>query len=307
MVLKSWHRESDRERGAALILVIWAVGLMAAIAAIVIANARLAGQEARTLRGGAVAKALSEAGIRYGTQLWRSGDTRIQQGTYRCAAPTGYLRLDVVPAAARVDVNLANERQLEALFIVLGAERETARAAAASVADYRDADRTPRAHGGEDQAYERAGLPYGPKNDLLESVSELAHIPAIPGWLFSAAYPHLTTRGNLVPDAIHADPVVRAASEATPEAAPAEAIRPRRTEVRTRPDATPNRSVPLRVRSAARGMSGGHYAVDAEVLGAVTDTTAPYIARLDVIGVEVTDFGDIDLSGLPRCDFGMTP
>lgn len=307
MLRQSRNRRADRERGAALILVIWAVGLMAAIAAIVIANARLAGEEARTLRGGAVAKALSEAGIRYGTQLWRGGDVRIQQGTYRCAAPTGYLRLDVAPTAARIDVNLANEQQLEALFTVLGAERDVARSAAASVADYRDADRTPRAHGGEDQAYERAGLPYGPKNDLLESVSELAHIPAIPGWLFEAAYPHLTTRGNLEPDALHADPVVRAATDSAPEPALAEEIRPRRTEVRTRPGATPNRSVPLRVRSAARGRHGGHHVVDAEVLGAVTDTTAPYIARLDITGIEETDFGAIPLDELPPCEFGLEP
>ena len=286
---------------------------MAVISAIIIVRARMASEQAIGARGGIVAKALAEAGLRQGTRMWRNGDARVQDRRYSCQTDTGILHIDVVPAASRLDINLANEATLEAFFQVLGADPASATTIAAYIADYRDTDRTPRMHGGEDQAYEAAGLSYGPKNDVFETVAELAHIPVISGALYAKAYTHLTVRGNLSPDMLTADDVVKdtvsRARVDLMDSLEASPRTPARSDPRGAPPQAlvPTRSSPIRVRSSAHGKTGGFYVLDAEIVGSVSAQTYPFIARLDIGSVEPGEFSESEDEALPPCDFRTAP
>ncbi|WP_300392674.1 type II secretion system protein GspK [Henriciella sp.] len=302
----------SRERGAALILVVWAVGLMAVFAASAARDASLDNEDARFLRGTAIAKALSEGGLRHGTDLWRSGDRAVLLGTLLCQAETGLLRIDVAPVDSRIDVNLAQEPLLEALFLELGADHATARTAAAQIADYRDGDSTPRPHGAERSVYERAGKPGGPKNAVISHVGELAYLPGLPEWLFRAALPHLTTASSsAVPDDDYASAPIKAAIESLgiSQTAKGDAIRNsphvearalRRRAVSSGSQA--NLSGKIRVRAAARATLGGYYALDAEISGGGAGKAGRFL-RVDSTSTRPGDFSPIDEAPIPACDF----
>lgn len=299
-----------RERGAALILVVWAVGLMAVFAASAARDATLDNADARHYRGIVIAKALAEGGLRYGTKLWREGDERIETGTFLCRADTGLLRLDIAPTSTRIDLNRAQEELLENLFVALGADKSTARTAAAYIVDYRDPDGTPRPYGGEKLAYERAGYASGPRNDAIAHVAELASIPGVPVWLYHAALPHITTNGGSGSvDADSLDPVVQTAYAAL--SVPVTDRRPgaiqsgrfnSRLHLRAVSSGTSaRRQGAIRVRAAARENGGGYYVLDTEIAGDATTYSAPRLVRIDTAPVLE---GDFDADGdIPDCGF----
>ncbi|MGB3625467.1 MAG: hypothetical protein WA989_06560 [Henriciella sp.] len=302
-----------RERGAALILVIWAVGLMAVFAASAARDASLDNADARHYRGIVIAKALAEGGLRYGTTLWRDGDDRVETGTHLCRAETGLLRLDIAPTSTRIDLNLAREELLENLFSALGADRSTAQTAAAYIADYRDPDSTPRPHGGEALAYQRAGYANGPRNDAIGHVAELASIPGVPVWLYHAALPHITTHGAASPTADELlNPVVQTAYAAlnvpVTERQPG-VVRSGRMTSRSHlravsSEKTRNRKGAIRVRASAMASGGGYYVLDAEIVGDITTYSAPRLLRLDIAPVLEGDFeSDAEI---PGCGFPGT-
>ncbi len=303
----------SRERGAALILVVWAVGLMAVFAASAARDASLDNKDARIYRGTIAAKALAEGGLRYGTLLWRSGDERVTGGRYTCATPTGLLQLDIMPASARISANLAQEPLLASLFIQLGADRDTAETAAAYIADYRDAGYTARPNGGEQPAYRQAGLSYGPRDDMLEDIAEIGFIPGVPNWLFAAATPYLTLTGDgAMPNLDYADPVVLAAVAGMGNSAPARLpsrASTTRTQSRTakRPVSSGNnrnQAGPIRVRAAASSTQGGFHVLDAEIVGSASGRETPRMVRLDTASVRLDDFTIEDRAAIPVCAIG---
>ncbi|MEQ9314560.1 MAG: type II secretion system protein GspK, partial [Henriciella sp.] len=299
-----------RERGAALILVVWAVGLMAVFAASAARDATLDNADARHYRGIVIAKALAEGGLRYGTKLWRDGDQRIETGTYLCSTETGLLRLDIAPTSIRIDLNRAQEELLENLFVALGADKSTAETAAAYIVDYRDPDSTPRPHGGEKLAYERAGYPSGPRNDAIAHVAELASIPGVPVWLYHAALPHITTHGGSgSADDDMLDPVVQTAyaalsipvTERRPGVIQSGRINSRMHLRASSSGASANRQGAIRVRAAARENGGGYYVLDTEIAGNATTWSAPKLIRIDTGPVLEGDFTSDD--HVPDCGF----
>ena len=295
-VLNRWNKE----RGAALILVVWAVGLMSVFAASAARDSSLDNLDARLVRGEVIAKAMAEGGVRQAAQLWRDSDELALSGHILCRTETGLLRLDIAPAASRIDLNLASEGLLSALFVQLGASTADADHYADLIADYRDSDDLPRSNGGEKQAYQRAGLPYGPKNNPFDTVAEVAAIPGIPAWLYRRAYPHLTTRGKQLPDNTYAEAEILAAIEASAEIAPPVAAAPPRSRsgrIDSRSLSRPapinqsnSQSATLRVRAAARTESGGYYVADAELTGVARSRQVPRIVRMDVGTIRPDEF-----------------
>lgn len=301
----------SRERGAALILVVWAVGLMAVFAASAARDASLDNKDARLYRGSIAAKALAEGGLRYGTYLWRTGDERVLGGKYFCSTPTGLLQLEVAPASSRISANLAQEPLLTSLFIELGADRDTAETAAAHIADYRDADYTARPKGGEKRDYMQAGLSYGPRDDIIENIAEIAFIPGVPNWLYAAASPHLTLSADgAVPDIEFSDPVVKAAVENMASASTARPAARRQSRPGSRSvsrrlsSGSQYQSGPIRVRASARSVQGGYHVLDAEIVGKASGSQAPRMVRLDNANVRDGDFEMAEGTSIETCGIG---
>lgn len=182
-----------RDAGASLILVVWAVGLMAALAALVSRDAHLDTLEGHMTRETFRAGVLADAGFALALDhLDHQTSAFTVSFPKSCTMETGRLFLDVRPASALIDLNAGSEDLLAALLETLGANPAVARQSAASIADFRDGDETARPGGAELADYIRAGREYGPADRPFERVGELSEVLDIPPALVTAALPHLT-------------------------------------------------------------------------------------------------------------------
>ena len=210
-----------RDRGAALIFVVWAVGLMAVIGALIARDAHLDARESNLLRESLNAGMLLDSGQRMA--LARLSDPEITAQTafpVYCEVDGARLILNARPVNALIDINASPEETLAALFVALGARAPDAASYAARIADYRDGDSTVRPGGAEYADYTNAGLTHGPANRPFNRTGELSEVLGLPPALLAAAMPHLTAHSHTVQvDPIYASPEVLAAIQVMGSAA----------------------------------------------------------------------------------------
>ncbi|MDP3457745.1 MAG: type II secretion system protein GspK [Hyphomonas sp.] len=204
-----------QDRGAALILVVWAIGLMAVIGALIARDAHLDAREGNRLRDALTGNLLVESGQRIA--LARLSEPSIGLSTgfpLICDLEAGRLLINVRPVTALIDINAAQEETLAALFMALGAAGPDAAGYAARIADYRDGDSTIRPGGAEYPDYTRAGLAHGPANRPFTRTGELSEVLDLPPELLTAMLPHVTAHAHTVQvDPLYASREVLAALE----------------------------------------------------------------------------------------------
>lgn len=210
-----------RDRGAALIFVVWAVGLMAVIGALIARDAHLDARESNLLRQSVNAGLLLESGQRMALARIGDPEANVQTGfPIFCEIDGARLIISARPINAFVDINAAPEPTLSALFVALGVQAPEADRIAARIADYRDGDSSVRPGGAEHADYIRAGLTRGPANRPFTRTGEISEVLDLPQDLLSAAIPHLTAHSHSVQvDPLYASSEVRAAIEVLGNAA----------------------------------------------------------------------------------------
>ena len=189
------------DRGFILILVIWFTALIALLA---IGFTSAVQSHLRLTSGalqGAKAEALADAGVELAVlSLLTGGPDRrfpINGLPVSCSVEgLGVVTLRVRDAGGRVSLNLASERMLQALFIGLGANRETASRATDLILDYRDTDSNRRPNGAELPEYVDAGRPLGPKNGPFDTTDELNQVLGLDPALIALAAPHITVHSQ---------------------------------------------------------------------------------------------------------------
>ncbi len=204
------------QRGIALVAVLWALVLLAVIAATVLSESRTQSRLARNYLDAAQAEALADGGVyRALAGLARpsaAGGWRVDGTVYAWRRAHGEVRVRIEDEGGKIDLNRADGRLLGSLFLMAGLEPARAEALAAAVQDFRDADDTPRPDGAEDSDYAGAGLPHGAKDAPFEAVEELHQVfgmtREIYGAVAAAVTVHARTRR---PDAKVAPPLVIAA------------------------------------------------------------------------------------------------
>lgn len=206
-----------RVRGAALILVLWLVALLAALIGAFALTARVESLQGRVLSDGTGLQELARAGIEYAlvrvadpepTTRWLP-DGRAYAWRFADAA----IEVRIVDETGKVDLNQADAPLLAALMQAVGAERAQAERVAAAILDWRDSDPLTQVNGGaEDADYAAAGLEYGAKDALFESVAEVQQVLGMTPELYAALEPYLTLYSGMpVPNADFApEPVLRA-------------------------------------------------------------------------------------------------
>ena len=197
-------------RGAALLLVLWLVALLAALVGAFAMIAQVEHLQGQVLSRGVVARQAARAGLEHALARLAEQDPRfiwIPDGrpyawTYHGAA----IEVEAVDEHGKVDLNLVDMPLLSGLLRATGSERRDADAIAAAVLDWRDPDPlTQPAGGAEDPQYQAAGLPYGAKDAPFEDVSELQQVLGVDRALFARLAPHLTVHsGRPRPDAAFA-------------------------------------------------------------------------------------------------------
>jgi general secretion pathway protein K len=201
---------TDRQRGFALLIVLWTVAFLALLGTQIVAAGRSDTQLADNLRQQAVLEAAAAGAIQDVTfHILGAKDPKFQ--TY---GVTSELRIGETPVLVRlenegdrVNLNTASMALLRSLVTEVGAPGLADRLAAAITA-WRASAANARSRGATAADYQAAGRDYGPPGTPFESVGELADVLEMSPDLFARMAPHLTVLTDGDPDMSTRDPVV---------------------------------------------------------------------------------------------------
>lgn len=185
--------------GAALLLVMWLVALLAALIGAFAFSARTEHLLGRAAVDHAVAQQAARAGLEYA--LSRTG----QAGQAHVWWPDGrehllqlgdvQVQVALVDEQGKVDLNQASHDLLLALLRALQAEQP--QLLAGRIIDWRDSDSLSQPSGGaEDGDYAAAGRPHGAKDAPFESISELQQLLGMPPELYARLAPNVTVHSR---------------------------------------------------------------------------------------------------------------
>lgn len=220
------------QRGAALLLVLWLITLLAALVGAFALTARIEQQQGRVLYRGVAADQAARAGLEYALTRLAMDDPALQWQPdgrpYAWRFHDVAVDVRIVDETGKVDLNAADGTLIAALLQASGAEPDMALQVAGAIVDWRDGDDFVQITGGAEAAdYASAGRPYGAKNAPFESVAEVEQVLGMTPALFEAVSPYLTIYSRLPsPDPqFAAAPVLQAMGvEADPILAAREAV-----------------------------------------------------------------------------------
>ncbi len=184
-----------KQRGIALLMVLWVLILLGLIAASFLRETRLGTSLARNITENAKAEALAEAGIQRAmvglldpdpTTRWRTGTA------YNFAFGEGMVVVLIEDEGGKIDLNRAPAPILLALLEAAGADSERARALVDAIYDFRDADQERRGAGAEDPDYLAAGLEDGAKDAPFDETEELMQVLGMTREMHDAIRPYVT-------------------------------------------------------------------------------------------------------------------
>jgi general secretion pathway protein K len=170
-------------RGVALIAVLWVVLLLSVIAGSVAMLTRTELGLSRNLVLSAKAEALAEGGIHLAINALLAPDGEAKAHAdgrvWRVELEAGHVDVSVTDVTGRIDLNAAPPELITGLFHAAGAEPELAEILSDRIADWRDADETPRAEGGEQADYTGYEPPLRVANGPFLSADEIMRVPGM--------------------------------------------------------------------------------------------------------------------------------
>ena len=196
----------ERERGFALLIVLWSMALLGLLGTRIAASGRTDAREAGVIAeratmesqaDGAVADALFEVA----TGAWPA-DGRLRPGP---------VAVRIENEAGLINVNLAPAGLIAALLSTLGLPADKAQSLGAAISDWRTPTTLAQPSGAKLPAYRAAGLAYGPRDAPFRDTAELGLVLGMTPSILALLEPHVTvsTEGDV--DPALADPAVREA------------------------------------------------------------------------------------------------
>ena len=188
---------AGRERGIALVLVIWVVTLLLVIAGSFLyamrTDARAARNAALIARGDAIAQAAVARALlelfkpQGGPSVWKR-DGAPREWSFDGAA----VAVSFADESAKIDINTANNELLKGLFRFAGMGEDEAAKLLDAVLDWRDQDSLKRPNGAEEPDYAQAGLMGRPANHPFLSTEELQLVLGMRPEVFQRIAPMIT-------------------------------------------------------------------------------------------------------------------
>ena len=184
------------QRGVALVLVLWAIALMAVLLGSFALIAHTEQLESRHVFDAVTARYDAQAGLERAVFELRNSDPAqrwVADGRpYEFVFDKAKVSVEINDESGKVDLNVADETMLTSLFISVGVEMDRAAALADAIADWRDPDDLPRPNGAEVAEYKNAGLAYGPRNATFQTPSEVQQVLGMDYELYRKIEPAIT-------------------------------------------------------------------------------------------------------------------
>jgi general secretion pathway protein K len=204
-----------RNKGFALIAVLWTLVLIAFIVAHVTTSGRIEIRIANNLTANAVALTAADGAIYQA--IFNLSDPRPDQRWLMDGNPRELLightqvTLRLEDEAWWINPNSAAPALVEALLRVSGSDAESARRFANAISEWVGTAPAPRPPNALLAEYQAAGLDYAPPAAPIETLDELGRVVSMTPAVLAAIRPHLTLYGPPQPNAGTADPIVAAA------------------------------------------------------------------------------------------------
>jgi general secretion pathway protein K len=181
------HRRSSgssgrcpRQRGIALVMVLWMVVLLTIVAASFATHSRVETRMAGNLVEQQKVSMMVKTGLSRALLELMAGNSDQRWGAngevHELQLAGGKVRIAIRNAAGLVDLNQASRDVLNNLFALIDEKPEVREQLVDTLNDWRDGDHQRRLNGAEDDDYQRAGLDFGTADRDLESVDELSYV-----------------------------------------------------------------------------------------------------------------------------------
>jgi general secretion pathway protein K len=192
-----------KDRGFALLVVLWTLVLVSLIVTQVTASGRSAVQMASHLRIAATLEAAADGAVH--ETIFRASDPseagwRADGRARTLPFPGGEVTIRLLDEAGKLNPNVASPEVMAALLRQFGLDLQAATRLAAAIADWRFAGVEARPFGAKAAEYRQAGRDYGPPNAPFESVGELGAVLGMTPALLARLAPHLTVFHDGDPD-----------------------------------------------------------------------------------------------------------
>jgi general secretion pathway protein K len=183
-------------RGVALVIVMWAITLMAVLLGSFAMIAHTENLESRHVFDTVTARYDAETGLERAIFELRNVDPAqrwIADGRpYEFEFDGAHVSVEITDESGKIDLNTADPIMLTSLFISVGVDLNRAQALADAIADWRDPDDVPREQGAEVNEYHAAGYSYGPRNAPFQTVSEVQQVFGMDYDLYQKIEPAVT-------------------------------------------------------------------------------------------------------------------
>jgi general secretion pathway protein K len=214
--------DGARQRGFALLIVLWTLALMALIGTYLLAAARQDTQLARILLNAATVEAAANGAMQQAIfkVLDSPGQRWVPDGSLHIVELGGAtVAVRIENEAGKVNPNFASAALLRALLIHVGADPATSTTLARAIVQWREAGMpTGESITTADSAIADHGYPPEDRPDVITSLDELEAVPGMTAALLVRLRPHLTVFSNGDPDSSTHDPVVTRALSEVPQA-----------------------------------------------------------------------------------------
>ena len=174
---------NGRQRGIALIVVLWVLVLLTIVVGVYAVLARTETLQARFLFDVTEARYAAEAGLHRAAFEMRNPDMETR---WVADGRPNYMEfgdavveIRVTDESGKIDLNGADAELLINLFLSRGIDEMTAWQLADAIVDWRDGDDIPQLYGAEIDDYAAADYPYGPPNQPFVSIDELQQVMGV--------------------------------------------------------------------------------------------------------------------------------
>ena len=189
-------KSTTRQKGVALIAVLWVTAFLAAIASTVAHQSRTSLQLTKNRIDMLEMKQVAESAIllRIADEINSPSIASSSLGELLIPAlPEGVrVQLSIEDESGKIDLNSAPAVIIQSLFLEVGLEEDQSLSLTNAILDWRDEDDFTRANGAEDVEYLKAGYSYGSRDADFERVEELQLVYGMNAELFSLVSPYLT-------------------------------------------------------------------------------------------------------------------
>jgi general secretion pathway protein K len=162
-----------RQRGFALIVVLWTMTLLSFVVAQFTASGRTEAQIATNSRGIAAAQAAADGAV-------QQAILRLLQGSWQPDGSAQQILVGGVPVTVwienqshKLNPNLVSAGAMQQVLMRIGVDRAKAASLAAAIVEWRASNRREGAASAKLAAYQAAGLPYAPPGRPFDSEDEL--------------------------------------------------------------------------------------------------------------------------------------